>query len=99
MSSSPRVFCNHSRHTLVINNLQAPIDVFTFDGVEGLSQPCLYSIEFTSATQAHLANAGLQNHPGQASDGEYAEPLSHTDHRDRYEALLNPLSDQEGKTP
>ena len=36
MSSSPRVFYNHSRHTLEINNLKAPIDVLTFDGVEGL---------------------------------------------------------------
>nr|WP_256350810.1 contractile injection system protein, VgrG/Pvc8 family [Pseudomonas fluorescens] len=51
MSSSPRVFYNHSRHTLEINNLQAPIDVLTFDGVEGLSQPFLYTIEFTSAEQ------------------------------------------------
>ncbi|WP_256830762.1 contractile injection system protein, VgrG/Pvc8 family, partial [Pseudomonas sp. Pse1] len=51
MSSSPRVFYNHSRHTLEINNLQAPIDVLTFDGVEGLSQPFLYTIEFTSTEQ------------------------------------------------
>lgn len=59
----------------------------------GLPVPTAYR----NPTQAHLANAGLQNHPGQANDGEYAEPLSHTDHRDRYEAVLNPLSDQEGK--
>ena len=51
MSSSPRVFYNHSRHTLEINNLKAPIDVLTFHGVEGLSQPFLYTIEFTSAEQ------------------------------------------------
>ncbi|WP_146118260.1 type VI secretion system Vgr family protein, partial [Pseudomonas sp. MYb115] len=55
--------------------------------------------EYRNPEQAHLANAGLQNHPGQVSDDEYAAPSSHTDHRDRYEAVLNPHSDQEGKYP
>ena len=45
------MFYNHRRHTLQINNLKAPIDVLAFDGVEGLSQPFLYTIEFTSAVQ------------------------------------------------
>ena len=51
MSDKHRVFYNHSRHTLKINNLKAPVDVLAFDGVEGLSQTFLYTIEFTSAEQ------------------------------------------------
>jgi type VI secretion system secreted protein VgrG len=45
------VFFDHSRHTLWVRNLEAPLDVLTFHGQEHLSQPFSYHIEFTSTEQ------------------------------------------------
>ncbi|WP_256590823.1 MULTISPECIES: type VI secretion system Vgr family protein [unclassified Pseudomonas] len=53
--------------------------------------------EYRNAEQAHLANRGLQNHPSQA-DAEMSQPMSHTDHRALYDAVLKGIHDQEGKT-
>ncbi|WP_347911453.1 type VI secretion system tip protein VgrG [Pseudomonas grandcourensis] len=43
------VFFDHSRHTLWVRELDAPLDVLAFHGEEHLSQPFSYSIEFTSS--------------------------------------------------
>jgi type VI secretion system secreted protein VgrG len=53
---------------------------------------------YRNAEQAHLANRGLLNHLSQA-DPEMSQPTSHTDHRALYVALINGMSEQEGKTP
>ncbi|WP_032664973.1 type VI secretion system Vgr family protein, partial [Pseudomonas syringae] len=42
-----RTFFDHSRHTLKIRDLDARLDVLTFEGVEALSQPFNYRVEFT----------------------------------------------------
>ncbi|MDF3865303.1 type VI secretion system tip protein VgrG [Pseudomonas denitrificans (nom. rej.)] len=41
-------FFDHSRHTLSVRDVDAPLDVLAFTGEEGLSQPFVYRIEFTS---------------------------------------------------
>ncbi|MDL2424672.1 hypothetical protein M2C68_18835, partial [Pseudomonas sp. BAgro211] len=41
-------FFDHSRHTLSIRDVTAPLDVLAFTGDEALSQPFAYRIEFTS---------------------------------------------------
>lgn len=41
-------FFDHSRHTLHVRDVEAPLDVLAFEGDEALSQPFTYRIEFTS---------------------------------------------------
>ncbi|OWP48449.1 type VI secretion system Vgr family protein [Pseudomonas nitroreducens] len=41
-------FFDHSRHTLNVRGVEAPLDVLAFEGEEALSQPFTYRIEFTS---------------------------------------------------
>ncbi|MFV3306689.1 type VI secretion system Vgr family protein [Pseudomonas sp. NY15181] len=48
MLNEIRPFFDHSRHTLWVRNLDAPLDVLAFVGEEALSQPFDYRIEFTS---------------------------------------------------
>uniref|UniRef100_UPI0031FC4C47 contractile injection system protein, VgrG/Pvc8 family n=1 Tax=Pseudomonas sp. MWU16-30323 TaxID=2878094 RepID=UPI0031FC4C47 len=48
-SASPFPFFDHSRHKLNVHNLDAPLDVLTFHGIEGLSQLFTYTVEFTSS--------------------------------------------------
>ncbi|WP_460055017.1 type VI secretion system Vgr family protein [Pseudomonas sp. S2_D06] len=49
MSNAPRTFFDHSRHTLWVREVDAPLDVLAFHGEEHLSQPFSYCIEFTSS--------------------------------------------------
>ncbi|MFJ4398237.1 type VI secretion system Vgr family protein [Pseudomonas sp. NPDC089396] len=42
---------NHSQHKLEVEGLDATLDVLTFEGQERLSEPFVYSVEFTSAEQ------------------------------------------------
>ena len=42
------LFFDHSRHTLWVSNVAAPLDVLAFNGQEQLSQPFTYRVEFTS---------------------------------------------------
>ncbi|WP_459733654.1 contractile injection system protein, VgrG/Pvc8 family, partial [Pseudomonas sp. MHK4] len=51
MSTQPRIFFNHSRHTFTIHRLDAAFDVLAFEGQEHLSQPFTYRIEFTCVEQ------------------------------------------------
>ncbi|WPO98711.1 type VI secretion system tip protein VgrG [Pseudomonas sp. HR96] len=47
--SQPRpLFIDHTRHKLRVEQLDAPLDVLTFEGRDFLSQPFIYTIEFTS---------------------------------------------------
>ncbi|WP_268797271.1 type VI secretion system Vgr family protein [Pseudomonas huanghezhanensis] len=48
MLDSLRTFFDHSRHTLTVQALDAGLDVLVFDGLERLSEPFNYRIEFTS---------------------------------------------------
>ncbi|MHA6236034.1 type VI secretion system tip protein VgrG [Pseudomonas fluorescens group sp. PF-69] len=48
MSSQLRTFFDHSRHKLQVRDLKATLDVLAFEGQERLSEPFLYTIEFTS---------------------------------------------------
>ncbi|WP_448680966.1 type VI secretion system Vgr family protein [Pseudomonas nicosulfuronedens] len=52
-------FFDHSRHTLRISDVDAPLDVLAFTGDEGLSQPFVYRIEFTSPHRDLPADAFL----------------------------------------
>lgn len=52
-------FFDHSRHTLSLRDVDAPLDVLAFTGEEGLSQPFLYRIEFTSTHRDLDADAFL----------------------------------------
>ena len=47
MQIAPRIFFDHSRHKLQVRNLDATLDVLAFHGTERLSEPFLYTIEFT----------------------------------------------------
>ncbi|WP_426114515.1 type VI secretion system Vgr family protein [Pseudomonas sp. DSP3-2-2] len=51
MSPTPRAFFDHSRHKLQVSGVDATLDVLTFEGVEHLSQPFKYDVEFTSTQQ------------------------------------------------
>lgn len=51
-------FFDHSRHTLRVRKLTAPLDVLAFEGQEYLSQPFDYRVEFTS-TELDLAAESL----------------------------------------
>ena len=42
-----RTFFDHSRHSLTVRNVDARLDVLTFQGTEGLSQTFNYRVEFT----------------------------------------------------
>lgn len=48
MFNAARLFFDHSRHSLSIRDVEAPLNVLAFSGDEGLSQPFAYRIEFTS---------------------------------------------------
>ncbi|MFK8397267.1 type VI secretion system Vgr family protein [Pseudomonas sp. BGr12] len=52
-------FFDHSRHTLKVRDVEAPLDVLAFSGDEALSQPFLYRIEFTSTNLDLPADAFL----------------------------------------
>lgn len=47
MNNELRTLFDHSRHALNVRNLDARLDVLTFQGIEGLSRPFTYSVEFT----------------------------------------------------
>nr|AAT90780.1 conserved hypothetical protein [uncultured proteobacterium QS1] len=47
MLNELRTFFDHSRHSLSVRNVDARLDVLTFQGAEGLSQPFNYRVEFT----------------------------------------------------
>ncbi|MGY2181283.1 hypothetical protein [Pseudomonas agarici] len=49
MLNPPRPIFDHSRHTLSVYGVDALLDVLTFQGTEGLSQPFNYCVEFTCA--------------------------------------------------
>lgn len=49
MQIAPRIFFDHSRHKLQVRDLKATLDVLAFEGQERLSEPFLYTIEFTSS--------------------------------------------------
>ncbi|MGF6092917.1 contractile injection system protein, VgrG/Pvc8 family, partial [Pseudomonas sp. 18173] len=51
MLDSLPVFFDHSRHKLWVEDLDARLDVLAFHGMEHLSQPFSYHIEFTSTEQ------------------------------------------------
>ncbi|MBV7584602.1 type VI secretion system tip protein VgrG [Pseudomonas sp. PDM33] len=48
MLNELRTFFDHSRHSLDVQGVDAPIDVLAFTGDEALSRPFTYRIEFTS---------------------------------------------------
>ena len=54
------VFFDHSRHTLWVREVDAPLDVLAFHGEEQLSQPFHYVIEFT-CTEKDIAADQLLN--------------------------------------
>lgn len=56
MADPLHTFFDHSRHKLYVDELDADLDVLTFTGEEQLSQPFLYTIEFTS-TQRDIGAA------------------------------------------
>jgi type VI secretion system secreted protein VgrG len=51
MPASLNAFFDHSRHKLSVDEFDVALDVLTFTGEEQLSQPFIYTIEFTSATR------------------------------------------------
>ncbi|CAM3920987.1 putative type VI secretion system protein VgrGA [Pseudomonas reidholzensis] len=51
MSTGLGCFFDHSQHQLKVRGLAASLDVLTFNGQEGLSQPFKYTVEFTSIAQ------------------------------------------------
>ncbi|MDI2590473.1 type VI secretion system tip protein VgrG [Pseudomonas sp. 681] len=58
MLNGLQTFFDHSRHTLSVRNLEAQLDVLTFEGEERLSQPFVYRVEFT-CTERDLPAADL----------------------------------------
>ncbi|MGV6394305.1 type VI secretion system Vgr family protein [Pseudomonas caspiana] len=54
--------------------------------------------EYDNAEQGVLANSGLHNHRSQPDDG-LSQPVSHTDHRDLYAAVLQGLNDDQEDNP
>ncbi|MDF3933904.1 type VI secretion system tip protein VgrG, partial [Pseudomonas citronellolis] len=59
MLNEIRTFFDHSRHTLSVEGLDAPLDVLAFEGEERLSRPFHYRIEFTSPAQDIAADSLL----------------------------------------
>lgn len=51
MANALNTFFDHSRHKLWVRNVDAALDVVSFEGEECLSQPFKYTVEFTSAEQ------------------------------------------------
>lgn len=66
MLNSLPVFFDHSRHKLRVEDLDAHLDVLAFKGEEHLSQPFLYTVEFTSPEQ-DLAAEQLLGKPARFS--------------------------------
>ncbi|MDF3934271.1 type VI secretion system Vgr family protein [Pseudomonas citronellolis] len=60
MLDAIRPFFDHSRHTLSVDGLDAPLDVLAFEGTEALSQTFRYTIEFTSSAQDIPADGVLR---------------------------------------
>ncbi len=60
MLNELRTFFDHSRHSLGIQGVDAPLDVLAFSGEEALSQTFAYRIEFTSTNRDLDANAFLR---------------------------------------
>jgi len=69
---------------------------YRLDLANGLRFQIPVPTDYRNAEQAHMANKGLQNHPSQ-TDPEVSQPTSHTDHRALYAAVLEGITDQEGK--
>ncbi|MDN6859215.1 type VI secretion system tip protein VgrG [Pseudomonas sp. CAN2814] len=57
--NAAHLFFDHSRHSLKVRDVDAPLDVLAFAGEEALSQPFTYRIEFTSTDRDLDANAFL----------------------------------------
>jgi type VI secretion system secreted protein VgrG len=57
--NAAHLFFDHSRHTLKVRDVAAPLDVLVFTGEEALSQPFAYRIEFTSTSRDLDANTFL----------------------------------------
>ncbi|MDN6860094.1 type VI secretion system tip protein VgrG [Pseudomonas sp. CAN2814] len=57
--NAAHLFFDHSRHTLKVRDVAAPLDVLAFTGEEALSQPFAYRIEFTSSHRDLDANTFL----------------------------------------
>ncbi|MCJ1883970.1 type VI secretion system tip protein VgrG [Pseudomonas sp. LA21] len=51
MLNELRTFFDHSRHSLTVHGVEAPLDVLAFTGEEALSQTFAYRIEFTSISR------------------------------------------------
>ncbi|MNR64581.1 hypothetical protein D3C85_1872730 [compost metagenome] len=64
----------------------------------GVSYQIPVPTEYRNAEQAYLANRGFHNHRSKTK-AEVSQPNSHTDHRALYDAVLQGINDQEGKTP
>jgi len=60
MLNELRTFFDHSRHSLGVQGVDAPLDVLAFTGDEGLSQTFAYRIEFTSTSRDLDANLFLR---------------------------------------
>jgi Rhs element Vgr protein len=69
-----RTFFDHSRHTLWVRNVEAPLDVLAFHGEERLSQPFTYRVEFTCIEQ-DLAADQLLNQDARFSLHAVAQKL------------------------
>lgn len=71
LAALPTIF-DHSRHTLGVHGIEAPLEVLAFHGEEHLSRPFRYCIEFTSSDLdiaagqmlAHSATFSLQAKAG-----------------------------------
>ncbi|RON51536.1 type VI secretion system Vgr family protein [Pseudomonas frederiksbergensis] len=59
MPNGLQTFFDHSRHTLNVRNVEARLDVLTFEGEERLSQPFIYRVEFTCTERDLPADALL----------------------------------------
>ncbi|MGE8144294.1 type VI secretion system Vgr family protein [Pseudomonas frederiksbergensis] len=59
MPNGSQTFFDHSRHTLNVRNVEARLDVLTFEGEERLSQPFIYRVEFTCTERDLPADALL----------------------------------------
>lgn len=59
MSEGENLRFSHSHHLLKVRGCQALLDVLCFEGREALSEPFLYTIEFTSSDKAITAQSML----------------------------------------
>lgn len=84
MLNELRTFFDHSRHSLGVQGLDAPLDVLAFSGDEALSQPFAYRIEFTSTDRdltadrflCRDASFSLRAPPEQLGIPGYTPPLA-----------------------